>query len=74
MSLSYPVLEQQPSDKGNDVRFSNTLNMDLQTLFRGSYKLLHQVPDILCNLIVLGYITFYQIYKLFVNILFFPSC
>jgi len=29
MSLSYPIFLQQPSDKGNDVRFSNTLNRDL---------------------------------------------
>jgi len=67
ISLSYPVLEQQPSDKGNDFRFSTTLKQVSPNIFVwGSHQLL-QGLDILRNVIVSGYVTFYQVNKFFVN-------
>jgi len=63
MSLSYPdVLEQQPSDKANEVRFSSTLKQVSPNIFVwGTHKLL-QGPDILRNVIVSGYVTFYKFF------------
>jgi len=68
MSLSYPgVLEQQPSDKGKEVRFSNTLKQVPPNIFVwGSHKLLEGLA-ILSSVIVSGYVTFYQINKFFVK-------
>jgi len=61
--------EQQPSDKGNDVRFSSTLKQVTPSIFVwGPHKLL-QGLDILRNVIVSVYATFYQI-KVFVKIFF----
>ena len=66
MSLSYPgVLEQQPSDKGNEIRFSNTLKQVpyLQTVFVWepyTVKLLHIIKEstsyIVCDCFGIRYI------------------
>jgi len=68
MSLSYPeVLEQQPWDKGNDAAVSSTLKHESPNIFVWGPHKLSQGPDILRNVIVSGYVTFYQINNFFVK-------
>jgi len=61
MSLSCPaVLEQQPSDKGNDVRFSNTLKYGFPTWCSGSFKVSNGKEKYIYILFVYKYLCLYQ--------------